>query len=53
MKPVIVWTPSSGLAVSCGVEPAAIATIIVSPTTRAIASKMAAMIPVDTRRPIE
>ena len=50
MKPVIVWMLSSGESVRFGVEPAAMATIIVSPTTRAIASRIAAMMPGERRR---
>ena len=37
MNPVIVCMGSRGLAVNCGLEPAASATIIVSPTARDIA----------------
>ena len=41
----MVWMLSSGERVRLGVEPAATATIMVSPTTRAMASRMAAMMP--------
>ena len=45
MKAVMVWTASSGFQVQFGCSPAAISTIIVSPTAREIARTKDAMIP--------
>ena len=45
MKAVMVWTASSGFHVQFGCPPAAISTIIVSPTAREIARTKDAMIP--------
>ena len=45
MNTVIVWMLSSGLKVSCGLEPTASATAIVSPIARLMARMIEAMIP--------